>query len=34
MDGAFRISLSRDTTQEDIDALINGIQKILDWRNR
>ena len=34
MDGAFRISLSRDTTQEEMDALVMGIQKILDWRNR
>ncbi len=34
MDGAFRISLSRDTTQEDMDALLLGIQAILDWKNR
>ena len=34
MDGAFRVSLSRDTTAQDMDALVNGIQKILDWRNR
>ncbi len=34
IDGAFRISLSRDTTQEDIDALIAGIKAILNWKNR
>ena len=34
MDGAFRVSLSRNTTQEEMDALVLGIQKILDWRNR
>ena len=34
IDGAFRISLSRETTQEDIDALIKGVQAILDWKNR
>ena len=34
MDSSFRISLCRDTTQEDIDALIHGIEGILDWKNR
>jgi len=34
IDSAFRVSLSRDTTKEDIDALIAGIQAILNWKNR
>ena len=34
MDGSFRISLSRETTKEDIDALINGIHQILDWNHQ
>ena len=34
MDGTFRISLSRETTQEDVDALLDGIQAILNWKNR
>ena len=34
MDSSFRISLSRDTTQEEIDALLHGIRGILDWKNR
>ncbi len=34
MDSSFRISLSRETTQEDVDALIAGVQSILDWKNR
>lgn len=33
-DSSFRISLSRDTTQEDIDALLSGIRRILTWKNR
>ena len=32
IDGSFRVSLSRDTTKDDITALIAGIQKILDWK--
>lgn len=32
MDGSFRISLCRDTTQEDIDKLLLGIHKILAWK--
>ena len=34
MDASFRVSLSRDTTQSDIDALIVGIRQILAWQNR
>ena len=34
MDSSFRISLSREITREDINALLAGIQSILDWRNR
>lgn len=34
MDGSFRISLSRETAQSDMDALLQGIQKILRWKNR
>ena len=34
MDGSFRVSFSRETTQEDVNALICGIQEILDWKNR
>jgi cysteine desulfurase len=34
MDSSFRVSLSRETTQEDIDALLHGIQAILDWKKR
>ncbi len=34
MDGAFRISLSRDTTQEEVDTLLVGVRQILDWKNR
>ncbi|MBE6947108.1 MAG: cysteine desulfurase [Ruminococcaceae bacterium] len=34
MDSSFRISLSRETTKEEADALVAGIQTILDWKNR
>ena len=34
MDSSFRVSLSRETTHEDIEALLRGIQGILDWKNR
>ena len=34
MDGAFRISLSRETTKEDVGALLSGIQQVLSWKNR
>ncbi len=30
MDSSFRISLCRDTTQEDLDAFLTGVHKILD----
>ena len=32
MDSSFRVSLCRNTTQEDLDAFIQGVQKILDWK--
>lgn len=34
MDGSFRISLSRDTSKEDVDRLLSGIRSILNWKNR
>ena len=34
IDGSFRVSLSRETTCEEIDALIRGIQSVLDWKRR
>ena len=34
IDGTFRVSLSRDTTQADADALLAGIRGILAWKNR
>ncbi len=34
LDSSFRISLSRETTEEDVQALLRGIQGILDWKNR
>ncbi len=34
MDASFRISLSRETTSKEINALLAGIQQILDWKNR
>ena len=34
IDSSFRVSLSRETTQEEIDKLIDGIQQILNWKNR
>ena len=34
MDGSFRVSLSRETSREDIDSLPAGIQGVLDWKNR
>ena len=34
MDSSFRISLSCETAQEDIDALLKGIQSVLNWKNR
>ncbi len=32
IDGSFRISLCRDTTEAELDALIEGIQKILEFK--
>ena len=34
MDTSFRVSLIRDTTRADIDALLSGIRKVLAWKNR
>lgn len=34
MDSSFRVSLSRETTLEDVQVLLTGIQSILDWKNR
>lgn len=34
IDSSFRVSISRETTPKDINALICGIQEILDWKNR
>lgn len=32
VDGSFRISLCRDTSKEDLEAFLAGVQKILDWK--
>ena len=34
MDSSFRVSLCRDTTQDEIDQLVDGINQILAWKNR
>lgn len=34
MDGAFRVSLSRYTTEEDVDALMTGLESVLAWMHR
>ena len=34
MDGSFRVSIGRDTTQADMAGLVAGIQAVLDWKNR
>ena len=34
MDSSFRISLSRNTTSDEIDILIEGIKNVLAWKNR
>ena len=34
IDSSFRVSLCRDNTQTDIEDLLNGIQAVLDWKNR
>ena len=33
IDSSFRVSLSRETTAEDTDALIDGILEVLRWKN-
>ncbi len=33
MDGSLRISLCRDTTQEELDAFLAGVKKILAWKH-
>jgi cysteine desulfurase len=34
MDSSFRVSICRETTQEEIDALIDGIGRVLDWSRK
>lgn len=34
IDASFRVSLSRETTQEEINALLAGIQSVLNWSRR
>ncbi len=34
IDGSFRVSFSRDTTQTEIDALVDGVKTILNWKKR
>ena len=34
MDGSFRISLSRETTDGEVDAFLDGVRGILTWKNR
>lgn len=34
VDSSFRVSLSRETTQQEIDALIAGIRSVLAWNAR
>lgn len=34
IDGSFRVSLCRNTTKEEIDALVEGLKAILDWKHR
>ncbi|MBE6958288.1 MAG: cysteine desulfurase [Ruminococcaceae bacterium] len=34
MDSSFRISLSRENTKCETDALLAGVRSILDWKNR
>ena len=34
MDSSFRISLCRETNEEEICAFVSGIRNILDWKNR
>ncbi len=32
VDSSLRVSLCRDTTREEIDSLLSGVRKILDWK--
>ena len=32
IDSSIRISLGRETTQQDVDAFLRGIQKVLNWK--
>ena len=32
LDSSFRVSLSRETTEEDLDALVAGIASVLQWK--
>ena len=34
MDGSFRVSICRDTTEAELAALLAGIGQILDWKGR
>ncbi len=34
IDSSFRVSLSRETTQKEIDAFLSGVQAILAWKKR
>ena len=34
MDSSFRVSISRETTSEDLQALLNGLLSVLDWIKR
>jgi cysteine desulfurase len=34
IDSSFRISLCRDTTDEQVNAFLEGLQSILDWKHR
>lgn len=34
IDGSFRVSLCRDTSPEDLQAFLAGLQSILQWKNR
>ena len=34
IDSSFRVSLSRETTKEEVDRLLEGIHRILQWKNR
>jgi cysteine desulfurase len=34
MDSSFRVSICKDTTEAELDALLSGIRQILDWKGR